>query len=653
MDAPAPDFSAPLPLVSWEAAELEPGVVRGGPPPSAGVLPNARYAVVIACSVTALDGTLTGSVAMLARILERGADELLLQGLARVRIQRVDGELARIVPLEDRANDRVAVLATELARLPLTPAVREVVDHQLDLLLGLSSGSTEAARIRSHLEWITHLPWAEPAADRDPDRFERVMHSLAESHVGLDDVKKRIAEFLAVRELGGGSQGTVLLFHGPPGTGKSSLGRSVAEALGRPFLTIPVGAILRERELAGSPYRLSTGQPGAILQGLARGGAPNAVVLLDEIDKLSFGGEGDAAGALLQILDCDQNGEFFDHYLGAPFDLSRCVFLATANETEDLPEALLDRMETIEFSSFTEAEKVRIARKHLIPRAVEQAGLSDADLKVTPAALKEILRGYTEEAGVRQFHRLILKLARAAAVRVLEENRGLWVKKGDLSRLLGPKSAEEELRHDRPEIGVATGLAWTSAGGSLLPIEILAMPGSGRTILTGSVGEVLRESVQTAISFVRSRFDGLDLAPDALDHLDLHLHFPSASTPKDGPSAGIAITVAVLSVLTDQPLRHDVALSGELSLRGSVLPVGGVREKLLAAIRNGIREVVLPAGNAEEVLRLAPALRAQVSVHLVDHADELLPLVLAQPIRTRRGPRRVGRRRSDRRARGG
>lgn len=535
----------------------------------------------------------------------------------------------------------LAGLEEVLHDLPLPEDVHEVVEHQLEHLDTVQPNSADAARVRNHLEWIASLPWAEPEIDASPERFERVMESLADSHVGLKEVKTRIAEFLAVRELGGGARGTVLLFNGPPGTGKSSLGESVAKALGRPFVTIPVGAVTSERELIGSSYRLGSGQPGAILAGLARTGAANPVILIDEIDKLSLGGEGDAAGALLSVLDPEKNASFLDHYLGATFDLSRCVFLATSNDLDELPEALLDRMEVIEFSSFTEAEKIRIARMHLIPRAIEQAGLTAADLKVSPAALREIIRSYTEEAGVRQLHRHLLKLARRAAIRILEQGRGLWVKKGDLSRHLGPKTFDEELRIDRSEVGVTNGLAWTSVGGSLLPIEMIAMPGSGRTILTGSVGEVLRESVQTAFSFVRSRLEEFELPTDAFEHLDMHVHFPSAATPKDGPSAGIAIASAVMSVLTDHPLHHDVALSGELSLRGNVLAVGGIREKCLAAARNGIREVILPARNAEEVARFESDLSDQLTIHLVDHVDEVFDLVLG----AQAGPRRLPRRR--------
>lgn len=534
----------------------------------------------------------------------------------------------------------IADLAQALGALDLPDNVRDVVDHELEQLAHLAPNSPDAARVRSYLEWVLMLPFDEPEVDTSPERFDRVMESLAESHVGLKDVKARIAEFLAVRELGGGARGTVLLFHGPPGTGKTSLGESVARALGRPLVTIPVGAVIRERELIGTSHRLASGQPGAILTGLARAGASNPVILIDEIDKLSLGGEGDAAGALMGVLDPEKNGLFYDHYLGASFDLSRCVFLATANEIEDVPEALLDRMETIEFSSFTESEKMRIARMHLIPRAIEQAGLTPADLKVSPAALKEVIRSYTEEAGVRDLQRYLLKLARRAAIRILQQGRGLWVKKGDLLRHLGPKVFDEELRLDRPEIGVTNGLAWTSAGGSLLPVEMIVMPGSGRTILTGSVGEILRESMQTALSFMRSRFEELDLPSDALEHLDLHIHFPSAATPKDGPSAGIAIAAALMSVLTDRPLRHDVALSGELSLRGNVLAVGGIREKLLAAARNGIREVIMPAKNEEDVQRIASELKGQVIVHLVDHVDEVFDLAAAKPSSSRLPSRR-------------
>ena len=530
-------------------------------------------------------------------------------------------------------------LERRILEAPLTPAARRLALHELDHLRRAAPDAPEAARTRHYLEWMLELPWPVPAAPgAGTSDFARVRGLLDQAHVGLDDVKQRIAEFLAVRQLGGGARGTVLCFAGPPGTGKSSMGRAVATALGRSFLTIPVGAMTHEREIAGLPHRLDFGMPGAVLTWLHRCGTEDPVVLLDEIDKLHLGTEGTSAGALLSLLDPEQNGEFFDHYLGVPFDLSRCLFLATANDTAQVPDALLDRMEVIEFKGYTEAEKFAIAREHLLPRARQHAGIDKKQLRITPAAVRALVRGWTEEAGVRQLQRVLASLARKAAVEVVRGRGPLVVRKQDLVALLGPRPVDEEQRLGAPAIGVATGLAWTSVGGALLPIEALAMPGAGRMLLTGQLGEVLRESVQTAISYVRTRFAELGIASDALESLDLHLHFPSAATPKDGPSAGVAIATALISLLTQRPARHDVAMTGETSLHGHVLPVGGLREKLLAAIRAGIPQVVVPARNADEVMRLSPDVRGPLTIHLVHDVREAIELALVRG----RGGQRAG-----------
>jgi len=533
----------------------------------------------------------------------------------------------------DEGDEEVERIARLIETTKLPELATEVLHRELDHLRHAPPYTPESPRIRTYLEWCLELPWKQEPRCTDVDRFDRVTEKLAASHVGLDDVKQRIAEFLAVRQLGGGARGTVLCFLGPPGTGKSSMGRAVAEALGRRMLSISVGAIMHERELVGVSHRRQGATPGAILTGLHRCGTSNPVILLDEIDKVSLGGEGTAAGALLSLLDPEQNGEFLDHYLGVPFDLSRCLFLATAIDADEIPEALLDRMEIIEFNSYIESEKYVIGRRHLLPRARAHAGIDKSTLRLSPAALRTIIRAYTEEAGVRQLQRVLMSLARKAALEVVRGGEGLSVNKSDLGRSLGPRTVDEELGLRRPAVGVATGLAWTSAGGALLPIEALAIPGSGNLILTGQIGDIMRESVQTAISYVRTRFKSLGLRSETLDEVDIHLHFPSAATPKDGPSAGVAIAAALVSLLTGRPVRHDVALTGELSLLGSVLPVGGVREKLLAAIRGGIPEVVVPTRNAEEILRLPAEIKNQVTVHLVEDVEAAIQLALVEQAR--------------------
>ncbi len=516
-------------------------------------------------------------------------------------------------------------LEDRVAAAEISPAARELLARRLEHLRRLPPESAEALRIKSHLTWTLELPW-QPALERAELPFSRVAKALSKSHIGLSEVKVRIAEILAVNELGGEARGTVLCFVGPPGTGKSSMARAVATALGRRFLSIPLGAITHEREIVGQESMHQGATPGAILSGLHRCGTQNPVILLDEIDKVRLGGGG--GGALLSLLDPEHNAEFLDQYLGVPFDLSQCLFLATANETESIPDALLDRIETLHFDGYTESEKIAIARTHLIPRARAHAGLERGDLSITAAALKALIRGYTEEAGVRHLQRWIDSLARKAAVRVAGGRRGIHVNKKDLVRLLGPRTVEVELRLCRSAIGVATGLAWTSAGGSLLPIEVLAMPGAGRLILTGHLGEIMRESVQTALSYVRTCFGPLGIDHDLLDEIDLHLHFPAASTPKDGPSAGVAIATALVSLLTRRRSRHDVAMTGEMSLLGSLLAVGGLREKLLAAKRCGLAEVIVPKRNTRDIERLPAEIRAGLKIHLVEDAQEAFEIGL-------------------------
>ena len=553
-----------------------------------------------------------------------------------------------------RNDASLARAADRLAALDAPEATRRMLERELERLHHLAPSSREADRIRNHFEWALELPWARPPRLATPD-FDAVTRELADSHVGLPEVKQRVIEFLAVRNLGGGARGTVLCFAGPPGTGKSSMGRTVARALGRPVLTISVGAMMHERELIGVTHLRDGATPGTILAGIHRCGAPDPVILLDEIDKVSLGGEGTAAGAMLLLLDPEHNAEFFDEYLGVPFDLSRCLFLATANDTDDIPETLLDRMEVIEFEGYSESEKYEIARTHLLPRAREHAGLPAGKLKVTPAAMRSLIRNYTEEAGVRQLQRHLISLARKAAVGVVQRGEGLNVRVRDLFDHLGASTVDEELRLRRPLVGVATGLAWTSVGGALLPIEALMMAGSGRMILTGQIGDVMRESVQTALSYVRTSLTSFGLAPEMMDEIDMHLHFPSAATPKDGPSAGVAIVTALVSLLTRRPARHDVAMTGEMSLLGAVLPVGGIREKILAAIRGGVPRVVVPTRNAEDVRKLSKEIHDQVEVIQVEHVSEVLRLtLLTEPTRRasttvqKAGLRRVARRAKER-----
>ncbi len=516
--------------------------------------------------------------------------------------------------------------ASHLPQPARDKALRELEHFRL-----LRASSREAAAVRNYLDWVLHLPWPMDAARPRSLGFEGVEEVLSRSHAGLRDVKDRVIEHLAVRLLAGRAHGTMLCFLGPPGTGKSSMGRAVAEALQREFVQIPVGAVTEEEQLRGQPHRAEGALPGVILDSIQRSGTSAPIILIDEIDKLELGGSGTAGGALLDLLDADQNREFLDHYLGIPYDLSRCVFIVTATERDEIPEAVMDRLETIEFGGFTESEKLEIARGHLLPRARKEHGLEPHEFRISPAALRDVVRHYTEEAGVRNLQRQVNSLARKAALDVVRGGEGLSIKKCDLLALLGPVTVDEEIQVRKPRVGVATGLAWTSAGGTLLPIEALAMPGSGRVTLTGIVGEVMRESVQTAISYVRTRFTSLGIKHTVMDELDVHLHFPSGSTPKDGPSAGIAIAAALYSLMTATPVRHNLVMSGEVSLHGNVLAVGGIKDKLLAAVRAGITTAIMPERNREEVLRLPEEIRSKLTIHLVGHVQAAIELALVDP----------------------
>ena len=592
------------------------------------------------------------------RGLEEGVRRRRRLGYLREQLAVIQRELGQADPHEREAQE----LERRSETVPMSAGARRLWLRELAHFRRAAPASPEAGHLRAYLEWTLELPWdpaagsPEPGPGRGASQFARVSEQLSRSHSALDEVKLRVIEFLAVRRLRGDTRGAVLCFMGPPGTGKSSMGRAVAAALGRAVIEIPVGSLTEEEELSGSSHRREGGQPGLILQGLHRAGSGDPVLLIDEIDKLALGGNASSSGALLRILDPDQNAEFLDHYLGVPFDLSQCLILATANDEEEIPEALLDRLEVIEFGGYTESEKLTIAREHLIPRSRARAGLDRRQLRVSPAALRSLVRSYTEESGVRHLQRLLDSLARKAAVKVVRGGPGLYVKRGDLLELVGPASVEEDLPPRRSAVGVSTGLAWTSAGGSLLPVEAISMPGSGRTLITGQLGDVMRESVQTAISYVRTCFPALGLEPDLLDSLDVHFHFPSAATPKDGPSAGLAIATALVSLLTRVTTRNSVAMTGEITLRGDVLAVGGVRDKLLAAVRGGLREAVVPARNSEEVLRLPGEIRSGIQIHLVTHAREVFELALSRDVGLSRGSptladlrRRPGSRRASRR----
>jgi ATP-dependent Lon protease len=508
--------------------------------------------------------------------------------------------------------------------------------------------SGENTIIRTYLDWLTGLPWKQRSED-DLD-LENARKVLDGDHFGLEKVKERILEFLAVRRLKADSKGPILCFAGPPGVGKTSLGRSIAKALGRKFIRLSLGGVRDEAEIRGHRRTYVGALPGRIIQGLHQAGTRNPVFMLDEIDKIGTDFRGDPSAALLEVLDPEQNPFFRDHYLGLPYDLSEVIFITTANMLEPIQPAFLDRMEVIRLSGYTEEEKLQIARRHLLPRQLEENGLTPAQLRFTTDGLKKLLTGYTREAGLRHLEREVASICRKTAVKVASRKKGsragrsMVVDARRVEQLLGPPKHFSEALLESSRIGVATGLAWTAAGGDLLLIEALAVPGQGKLQLTGSLGEVMKESAQAALSFARhyqarngearsgearsGEARNETPAADFFAKNDIHIHAPAGSIPKDGPSAGITITAAILSVLTGRPLQREIAMTGEITLRGDILPIGGLKEKALAARAAGIRKVIIPKQNERELAELPASLRRDLVFYPLMHMDQVLELTL-------------------------
>ncbi len=504
----------------------------------------------------------------------------------------------------------------------------EELERQIKKLERTHPDSAETAVLRNYLDWLTSLPWKSYSEDRlDLDNAREV---LDEDHYGLDKIKERIIEYLAVRKLNPETKGPILCFVGPPGVGKTSLGRSVARALGREFVRLSLGGVRDEAEIRGHRRTYVGALPGRILQGLHQAGTSNPVFMLDEIDKLGTDFRGDPSSALLEVLDPEQNFSFRDHYLGVAYDLSKVMFITTANQLLPIQPAFLDRMEVIRLSGYVEAEKIEIARRHLVPKQIAEHGLTPRELRITDAALRRIIRGYTKEAGLRNLERELAALCRKVAVKVARNPKAPQTRLSarNIGEFLGPEKhfSEELLSHNR--VGVATGLAWTPSGGDLLFIEAVAVPGSGKSMLTGQLGEVMKESAQAAMTFARGLLpSGQDQNGFFSDH-DLHIHVPAGSIPKDGPSAGITIATAIVSLLCGIPVDRRVAMTGEITLRGDILPIGGLKEKVIAAKGAGIRTLVLPKLNDRDLEEIPPELKEGLEFHLVEHLDEVLAIAV-------------------------
>jgi len=520
--------------------------------------------------------------------------------------------------------------ASELAELHkaideagMPEEVAKQANKELKRLERMSDSSTEYSMVRTYLDWLVDIPWKPPEVDAiDVAQARKV---LDDDHFGLEQVKKRIVEFLAVRKLKPGGHGPILCLVGPPGVGKTSLGQSIARALGRKFARVSLGGVHDEAEIRGHRRTYIGALPGNIIQALKKAGTRGCVLMLDEIDKLGSGVHGDPSSALLEVLDPQQNNTFRDNYLGVPYDLSQVIFIATANMLDTIPGPLRDRMEVLNLAGYTQEEKREIAKRYLVQRQLDETGLTPAQFTLTDDALMSIIRHYTREAGVRNLERQIGAVCRHVAVRIAEgKATAQTIDEPDLGEILGQSKFENEVALRTGMAGVATGLAWTPVGGDILFIEASRTPGSGRLILTGQLGDVMKESAQAALTLVKSRAPGLKLAPEALEKVDVHIHVPAGAVPKDGPSAGVAMFIALASLFLDQPVRSQVAMTGEISLRGLVLPVGGVKEKVLAALAAGISTVMLPARNRKDLEEVPAQARAQLEFIFLDDVEQAL-----------------------------
>ncbi len=532
---------------------------------------------------------------------------------------------------EGGEDDETEALREKLLRAGLSPEAEKVARKQLARLSSMHPQSAEWNITRTYLDWIADLPWSKTTPDRID--VKEVRNVLEQDHYGLEKIKKRIVEYAAVRQLRADKKGPILLFVGPPGVGKTSLGQSIARSMGRRYGRIALGGVNDEAEIRGHRRTYVGALPGRILQGLKRVGTKNPVLVLDEVDKLGVDLRGDPAAALLEVLDPEQNNAFVDHYLDLPFDLSQVTFLATANNKDTIPPALMDRMEMIELPGYTRNEKMHIARGYLVPKQLREHGLTVEQLDFLDDGLACIVDHYTREGGVRNLERQIAAVCRYTAVRMAEG--GEWdvaVDNHVVEKILGPHKYRPELAERKGEPGIATGLAWTPNGGDILFIECSKMPGHGEVILTGNMRNVMQESARTAVSFVRSKADKLMLDPLWLKDIDLHMHIPKGAVAKDGPSAGITMFTAVASLLLNCPVRHDVAMTGEISLRGAVLPVGGIKEKVLAAHRAGIRTILIPERNRRDVEEVPQEIRDDLDFRFIRKVDEVLPIVLEAPL---------------------
>jgi ATP-dependent Lon protease len=539
----------------------------------------------------------------------------------REQVRAIHRELGE----DDEKAQELLTYRKKIKRAKMSNEAQKEALKQLKRLEQMHSDSAESAVVRSYLDWLVELPWSK--VTQDIIDIKKAKKILNQDHYGLENIKDRILEYLSVRKLNKKTKGPILCFVGPPGVGKTSLGQAIAKAMQRKFVRISLGGIRDEAEIRGHRRTYIGSLPGRILQGLKQAGTKNPVFMMDEIDKLGSDFRGDPSSALLEALDPEQNTAFSDHYLNLPFDLSSVMFILTANITDSIPSALLDRMEVIHLSGYTEEEKKIIAEKHLLPRQIKENGLDGKHVSLSSGALVQIIQEYTSEAGLRNLERELGTLCRKVARRVAEGRKGKnAVTRGNLHKFLGVRKYYPEMDQEESQVGLATGLAWTQVGGEVLYVEASLIGGKGELIVTGQIGEIMQESARAALSYARANFKKFGVEEDALDNLDVHIHVPAGAIPKDGPSAGIAMATALISVLSEKEIQKDVAMTGEITLRGRVLPIGGLKEKALGALRAGIHTIIIPEKNEKDLDEIPANVKRQIKFVPVRQMDEVLEL---------------------------